>query len=50
MTCPKNPVSIGGEDGVDFEATNGEPSGFTPAEITPEETENIRKLIKEFGL
>ena len=26
-----------------------QPSGFTPAEITPEETENINKLLASLG-
>ena len=54
MTCPKIPVGIGSDnDGLDFEnmpagATVG--TEFKPAEITTEETENIRKLLAELGL
>lgn len=52
MTCPKNPISAGGENGLDF--TSGtpaqEPSEFKPAEITDEELNNVRKMLKELGL
>jgi hypothetical protein len=54
MTCPKVPVGISGEEGgIDFEnmpnvATVG--TDFKPAEITSEETENIKKLLAELGL
>lgn len=50
MTCPKTPISFGNEDTIDFDATPGTPDVYTPAEITNEETENVRRLIKEFGL
>ena len=57
MTCPKIPITSGnpvGEGGMDFEnmPTNGvtAPTEFKPAEITKEETENIRKLLAELGL
>ena len=48
MTCPKTPFSVDG----DFAATGnfGQPDVFQPAEITTEEMENVRKLIKEFNL
>ncbi len=48
MTCPKVPFSVDG----DFTATGnfGQPDVFQPAEITTEEMENVRKLIKEFNL
>lgn len=55
LTCPKVPVSIGnmGGDGLDFDnlSMNTEaPEPFKPAEITIEETENIRKMLSELGL
>lgn len=57
LTCPKVPFSASnpvGEGGMDFEnvPTNGvtAPTEFKPAEITKEETENIRKLLAELGL
>lgn len=50
MTCPKTPFAVPGSG--DFEITGdfSAPDTFQPAEITKEETENIRKLIAEFGL
>lgn len=54
MTCPKVPVGVGSDnDGLDFDnmpaaATTG--TEFKPAEITSEETENIRKMLAELGL
>lgn len=53
MTCPKNPISAGGEDGLDFTSAAtpaGEPSVFQPAEITTEELDNVKKMLKELGL
>ena len=53
MTCPKVPVGVGGEnDGIDFDnmPESGAPTEFKPAEITTEETENIRKMLAELGL
>jgi len=54
MTCPKIPLSAGGvgEDGLDFDnmPSGGKPTEFKPAEITTEETENIRKMLAELGL
>ncbi len=54
MTCPKVPVGVGSEnDGLDFDnmpATGRTPTEFKPAEITSEETENIRKMLAELGL
>ena len=53
MTCPKIPVGVGGEnDGIDFDnmPEGGVPTEFKPAEITTEETENIRKMLAELGL
>lgn len=51
MTCPKNPVGVVGSGGaLDFEGvpTLG-PSGFDPAEITPEEEEKVQNLMKKLG-
>lgn len=54
LTCPKVPLSAGGvsEDGLDFDnmPSSGKPTEFKPAEITTEETENIRKMLAELGL
>ena len=56
LTCPKNPIgtvdmSSAFGDGLDFEA---EPvvtqSKFEPAEITPEETQNLADLMARLGL
>lgn len=52
MTCPKTPFVVDGmaaDDG--FSKGNfGEPSTYTPAEMTDKELDNVRKLIKELGL
>ena len=54
LTCPKVPLGTNtSTDGLDFEnmtAAPGQNFEFKPAEITQEETENIRKLIAELGL
>ena len=53
MTCPKVPVGVGSENnGIDFDnmPAGGSATEFKPAEITNEETENIRKLLSELGL
>lgn len=53
MTCPKVPVGVGSENnGIDFDnmPEGGAPTEFKPAEITTEETENIRKMLAELGL
>ena len=48
MTCPKTNFSV---DGDGFAGGNfGQPDVFQPAEITSEEMDNVRKLIKEFNL
>lgn len=56
LTCPKNPIgtvdmSNAFGDGLDFEA---EPvlvqTKFEPAEITPEETQNLADLMARLGL
>lgn len=54
MTCPKVPLGAGGgvEGGIDFDnmPAAGSATEFKPAEITSEETENIRKMLAELGL
>ena len=54
MTCPKTAMPVGGvaDGGLDFNnmPSSGSPTEFKPAEITVEETENIRKLLSELGL
>ena len=54
LTCPKVPVGQV-ENGMDFDnmnaaATEGQNFEFKPAEITKEETDNIKKLLAELGL
>lgn len=49
MTCPKTPFTVDGEDS--FPTGNfAEPDVFKPAQITNEELDNVRHLIKELGL
>lgn len=53
LTCPKNPVGVGGEEnGINFNAAanNSTPDIFSPASISDQEMENVRNLIKELGL
>ena len=53
LTCPKNPVGVGGEEnGMNFGAStiSTTPDVFNPAEISDKEMENVRNLIKELGL
>lgn len=54
LTCPKTPYVAGApaEGGIDFDnmPSGGKATEFKPAEITKEETENIRKLLAELGL
>lgn len=52
MTCPKNPVSIGEENGMDFTkaTSNGTPTEYKSAEITSEELDNVKKMLQELGL
>ncbi len=55
MTCPKNPVGtvmVSKSNGLDFENMTEVPvtTGFKPAEISSEETENIKALIEKLGL
>ena len=48
MTCPKTPFS---PDGDSFPTGDfREPDIYQPAEITNEELNNVRTLIKELGL
>ena len=51
LTCPKTPIGVS-EDGIDFENSGnfGEPSKFQPAEITNEELDRVREMIKKFDL
>lgn len=53
LTCPKvNFATISSEGGLDFAnmPATGSATEFKPAEITVEETENIRKMLAELGL
>ena len=52
MTCPKTPFMAEGAASVtEFSAGNfGTPDTFKPAEITQDELDNVRKMIKELGL
>lgn len=54
LTCPKEPV---GEvkptsGGLDFESMDAvvAPAAFSPAEVTPEETETLEAMMKRLGL
>ena len=48
MTCPKTPFTTNTD--FSFEGDFSEPTTYKPAEITNEELDNVRKLIKELGL
>ena len=61
LTCPKNPISIGGVPattgaldfggGMDFEAMEGgEPIPSKQMEISEQEKQNISDLMKRLGL
>ena len=56
LTCPKTPigtvdVNAAFGDGIDFEAAPVvAQTTFEPAEITPEETQNIADLMARLGL
>ena len=51
MTCPKTPFIAGGSEPSAFGNGNfAQPDVFQPVEITSEELDNVRKLIKEFDL
>lgn len=52
MTCPKIPVGVGSENnGIDFDnmPDGGTHTEFKPAEITDNELENIRELLRKTG-
>ena len=52
MTCPKTPFVVDGASVNDgFPVGNyGTPDTYKPAEITQNELDNVRKMIKELGL
>ena len=56
LTCPKNPIgtvdmSSAFGDGIDFEAKPiVAQTTFTPAEITPEEENNLAAMLASLGL
>lgn len=53
LTCPKNPIGIGGEEnGMNFgdSIISTIPDTFNPAEISDKEIENVKNLIRELGL
>lgn len=52
MTCPKIPFATATTNANDgFPVGNyGTPDTFKPAEITQDELDNVRKMIKELGL
>lgn len=51
MTCPKTPFAASGTAADTFPEGNfAEPTEYKPAEITNEELDNVRKMIKELGL
>jgi len=49
MTCPKTLFSVNGDEGFP-DGNFNQPDVFQPAEVTNEELDNIRKMIKELGL
>lgn len=51
MTCPKTPFAAEGVAADGFPEGNfSNPTEYKPAEITSEELDNVRKMIKELGL
>lgn len=52
LTCPKTPFATATTNANDgFPVGNyGTPDTFKPAEITQDELDNVRKMIKELGL
>lgn len=55
LTCPKTPVATvtpSLDGGMDFSGDNDviAPTSYTPAEITPQEQENIAALLERLGL
>lgn len=50
MTCPKTPFTVEGTMDTFTEGNFSKPDEYKPAEITSDEINNVRKLIKELGL
>ena len=51
MTCPKIPFNTGSStDSFEVNGNFGTPDTFKPAEITQDELDNVRNMIKELGL
>ena len=51
MTCPKTPFAVNGTtDSFEISGNFGTPDTFKPAEITQDELDNVRNMIKELGL
>lgn len=51
MTCPKTPFITDGATADGFPEVNfADPTEYKPAEITSNELDNVRKMIKELGL
>lgn len=51
MTCPKTPFITDGATADGFPEGNfADPTEYKPAEITSDELDNVRKMIKELGL
>ena len=51
MTCPKTPFIADGVAADGFPEGNfADPTEYKPAEITSDELNNVRKMIKELGL
>ena len=51
MTCPKTPFITDGAAVDGFPEGNfADPTEYKPAEITSDELDNVRKMIKELGL
>lgn len=51
MTCPKTPFITDGTAADGFPEGNfADPTEYKPAEITSDELDNVRKMIKELGL
>lgn len=51
MTCPKTPFITDGDTADGFPEGNfAAPTEYKPAEITSDELDNVRKMIKELGL
>ena len=52
MTCPKTPFVTNGTSEIDGfpKGDFRQPDVYKPAEITDNELDNVRKMIKELGL